>query len=188
MSITRFLAAALLAVLPLAPGSAFAAALTVSLTGSFDGSLAGRSFSGSALTFTGTADSDVADDVFGESHYALDTLTVTMNGMDYTITEPVMFFIAPDSTLAGFADPDAARSLVSFDYAAANAFYGAFAGAFSSSGGALAITGARSLALSGVDLPGAAAVPEPASWALMLAGFAIVGGTLRRRRTVVAYA
>jgi hypothetical protein len=30
------------------------------------------------------------------------------------------------------------------------------------------------------------AIPEPASWALMIAGFGLVGGTLRRRRTVVA--
>jgi hypothetical protein len=31
-----------------------------------------------------------------------------------------------------------------------------------------------------------AAVPEPASWALMIAGFGLVGGVMRRRRTVVA--
>jgi PEP-CTERM motif len=30
------------------------------------------------------------------------------------------------------------------------------------------------------------AVPEPASWALMIAGFGLVGGVMRRRRTVVA--
>ncbi len=29
-------------------------------------------------------------------------------------------------------------------------------------------------------------VPEPASWAMMLAGFGLVGGTLRRRRVVFA--
>ncbi|MGL4542836.1 MAG: PEPxxWA-CTERM sorting domain-containing protein, partial [Polymorphobacter sp.] len=27
-----------------------------------------------------------------------------------------------------------------------------------------------------------AAVPEPASWAMLIGGFALVGGTLRRRR------
>lgn len=32
----------------------------------------------------------------------------------------------------------------------------------------------------------AGAVPEPASWALMIAGFALVGATLRRRRMVAA--
>ena len=29
----------------------------------------------------------------------------------------------------------------------------------------------------------AAAVPEPASWAMMIAGFGVVGGALRRRKT-----
>jgi hypothetical protein len=33
---------------------------------------------------------------------------------------------------------------------------------------------------------GAAAVPEPASWALMIGGFGMAGGMLRRRRTAVA--
>ncbi len=31
-----------------------------------------------------------------------------------------------------------------------------------------------------------AAVPEPASWAMLVAGFGVMGGTLRRRRAVVA--
>lgn len=31
----------------------------------------------------------------------------------------------------------------------------------------------------------AAAVPEPASWALMITGFALVGGTMRRRATML---
>ena len=31
-----------------------------------------------------------------------------------------------------------------------------------------------------------AAVPEPASWAMLVAGFGVMGGTLRRRRAAVA--
>ncbi len=38
-----------------------------------------------------------------------------------------------------------------------------------------------------VILPGAA-VPEPASWALMIAGFGLVGGAMRRRTAQVTYA
>lgn len=38
-------------------------------------------------------------------------------------------------------------------------------------------------------IPGNPGVPEPASWAMMLAGFGIVGGAIRnRRRTVVTFA
>ena len=35
---------------------------------------------------------------------------------------------------------------------------------------------------------GTAAVPEPATWGLMIAGFGLVGGAMRRRRTGVAFA
>lgn len=34
----------------------------------------------------------------------------------------------------------------------------------------------------------AGAVPEPASWAMMIGGFGVVGGSLRRRRTSVRFA
>jgi hypothetical protein len=37
-----------------------------------------------------------------------------------------------------------------------------------------------------LDTPGA--VPEPASWAMMISGFGLVGGAMRRRRTSVSYA
>ncbi len=36
--------------------------------------------------------------------------------------------------------------------------------------------------------PVAASVPEPASWALMIAGFGLVGASLRRRKTLIAAA
>lgn len=41
---------------------------------------------------------------------------------------------------------------------------------------------------SGSGGPAAAAVPEPASWALMIAGFGLVGGAMRRRSARVAFA
>ena len=34
----------------------------------------------------------------------------------------------------------------------------------------------------------AAAVPEPASWALMIGGFALIGSTMRRRNAVPSFA
>jgi hypothetical protein len=36
------------------------------------------------------------------------------------------------------------------------------------------------------DIPGVGAAPEPASWALMIAGFGLAGGALRRRRSHAA--
>lgn len=51
--------------------------------------------------------------------------------------------------------------------------------------------GAWSLAITGpgTAVPaGAGAVPEPASWALMILGFGAMGATMRRRSTKVSYA
>lgn len=50
-----------------------------------------------------------------------------------------------------------------------------------------AITGLTefSFSISGAEPPSSGAVPEPSSWALMLAGFAAVGYGLRRRRASV---
>jgi len=38
----------------------------------------------------------------------------------------------------------------------------------------------------GIGQPGVAVVPEPQSWAMLIAGFGLVGAAMRRRRTVVA--
>ena len=46
--------------------------------------------------------------------------------------------------------------------------------------------GSWALDLSGVDSVATAAVPEPAAWALMIAGFMIVGTAARRRNTALA--
>lgn len=48
--------------------------------------------------------------------------------------------------------------------------------------------GTRTIVSGSVVNPDATAVPEPASWALMLTGFAAVGFALRRRRDRLAFA
>ena len=57
----------------------------------------------------------------------------------------------------------------------------------------LAMPGIASFRISGTDTFGVAqilitgaAVPEPASWALMIGGFGVIGGTLRQRRAAFA--
>ena len=49
--------------------------------------------------------------------------------------------------------------------------------------GALTRVGTLDRTLFGIAV---AAVPEPASWAMMLVGFGVVGGTMRRRRPATA--
>lgn len=58
-------------------------------------------------------------------------------------------------------------------------------GATIASGRALAINGAVTMINNSVSVP---SVPEPASWAMMLGGFGMIGGAMRRRRTAVRYA
>lgn len=49
-------------------------------------------------------------------------------------------------------------------------------------------TGPTAFQVAGLTVTDGGAVPEPASWALMVVGFGMVGASLRRRKTVVATA
>lgn len=176
MPLIRMLAVALIAIAPL---DAAAAAMPISITGTFDGTFDGRSFTGSSLTFVGTAEDDAPEDVFDEFHYRLASLSVTMNGTEHRVTEAAMFFFAPLSRLAGIADPDATKGLVRFDYSAGNRFHtDGQTQPFMTSGGYLLLSAGTNIALTGASV---AAVPEPGSWALMMLGFATIGFAQRRR-------
>jgi len=48
--------------------------------------------------------------------------------------------------------------------------------------------GGRSSTLIKLTAPAAAAVPEPATWAMLIGGFALAGASMRRRKTAVAFA
>lgn len=163
------------------------AATTITVTGTFDGTLAGQGFAGQALTFTGTTVADQPDEVFGEFQYLLASLVVTMGGTDLTVGEPAMFFVAPAGSLAGFVDPDASRGLIRFDYAMGNAVLDdALTQAFATSGGALRIGAGSGLNVTGVTL--SSAVPEPGAWVVMLVGIGGTGIAMRRRRIVTEVA
>ena len=58
-------------------------------------------------------------------------------------------------------------------------------GASIASGRALAMNGAVTLVDNNVSVP--TSVPEPASWAMMLGGFGMIGGAMRRRRVGVRF-
>lgn len=173
------LAAALIALLSFGTPAA-AAAINLSITGRFDGSFDGRSFTDHSLSFVGTSESDTPDEVFGEYQYRLTSLSVTLDGAEHQVTEAAMFFVAPLSHLAGIVDPDATKGFVRFDYSSDNRFYtDAQTQPFSTSGGLLLLQAGTNIALSGVSV---APVPEPGTWAMMIVGFALVGVATRKRR------
>lgn len=111
---------------------------------------------------------------------------------DYLVRVPVVYGL--DTTLAvqtwcwafaGAIAGDAARALCDLGH---SVYWGGITGLRSTHGHALAGWSVRSD--SGFDytrsffgtLPPAAAIPEPASWALLIAGFAMTGGALRQTR------
>ncbi len=47
---------------------------------------------------------------------------------------------------------------------------------------------ARSDVVTLASVAGAAAVPEPAAWAMMIAGLAVTGAAMRHRKIAVAFA
>ncbi len=176
---SKNLAATILALLPLASPSAGAVALNLTITGTFEGDLNDQPFSGRTIMFTGMSDSDTPDYVFDEYQYRLTSLTVKLDGTDHQVTEAAMFFIAPLSQLAGIVDPDATKGLVRFSYGSGNSFYtDAQTRMFSTSGDSLLLRAGANISIAGVSI---AAVPEPATWGLMVMGFLSVGTMIRRR-------
>lgn len=101
----------------------------------------------------------------GDDYNAGDILTVDLGGA-FDVTT-ISIFGRTDSC-CGFRD---------------NYIYTLFNGATQVGTGTL---DARATAFATANLAGA--VPEPASWALMIGGFGMVGGALRRRKATVSFA
>ena len=164
--------AAAAAVLP----AVAAATPAVIVTGTFDGSWNGTAFAAQAFTFRGAYDPAAVQEVFDEVQHPLTRLDIVSGGTTWRATEPVMFFLSPGVPLAGFVDADATRGFLRFDGAAGNAFYtDDLTAPLATTGGALSLTDGRGIAMRFAD------VPEPATWTLMILGFASAGAALRRR-------
>lgn len=187
MSIFHVITAALLAFAPVSATPAAAAIVNVTLAGTFNGMLAGNGFTDETLSFSGVTNTDSVDDVFGEFHYVLSALSVRFDGLSYDISEPTIFFIAPKSRMAGFADPDVSKGLIRFDYLNGNRVIDdGLSQPFETSGGKLQIGAGSNVSISGLAFPPPAAVPEPGTWLMLLLGFAVTGAVVRQRRSAVA--
>jgi hypothetical protein len=98
--------------------------------------------------------------------------------------QEILFGFAPGTVTISHAftnpdDNDAGANFYYFDIAAATT-NGVYESLFfgTDQAGRLTVTGARD--------PDGPVVPEPATWAMLIAGFGLVGATVRRRRAAVA--
>ncbi|THD50683.1 PEPxxWA-CTERM sorting domain-containing protein [Phenylobacterium sp.] len=192
----NFLIAAALAVstVGLAAGQASAQSITYTITGVGDGDLAGTDFTNAAYTIT--MHGDLAN-IVNSGFQALDPLSssdVDIDGIgDVTldvatrmgIYGSVGFFSRSDSIggldLLDFQLPHPVNLTTAFgpllgtDISAISQFSNV-----QSSGGALTFTSSSNVEFSSVL--GGGGVPEPATWALVLTGFAAAGAGLRAAR------
>ncbi|HEX7948029.1 MAG TPA: PEPxxWA-CTERM sorting domain-containing protein [Phenylobacterium sp.] len=91
-----------------------------------------------------------------------------------------------DSAVTLQVNNSARTSFVNGDITANHVNWKQFTTSISGSGNPTAITfrnGSTDDAFSGLDNVRLTAVPEPATWAMMIAGFGLAGATLRRRRS-----
>jgi hypothetical protein len=192
-------AAAALAILPSAPASA--ARIVYTFAGTFSGTADGRTFTGQEVVFNAVGDTATArtgaDDV---TMVDVSTMTASMGGVVvFSLAEPTIFGFDATNGNGGILDRMLGRQYSAFGapalagYDAVSSFAGVVTnltigtngGPFASSNGPSTITDITNLRFSAV-VAANDAVPEPATWGLMLAGFALVGTGLRVRRRSTA--
>ncbi len=184
----KFLLAGIVATAALAPVAA--APITYTLSGDFAGTLGGQAFNTSAV-FTGVGDTNTLFDGGYYKSVTLTSLTAFAGGVTYTVTDPTRFFANPNS-ISGFSLASGADFL---DFSAPTlATYGAstsfpatpvtfnYTSSFNTDFGQVVLSSATNLVFSATG----GTVPEPATWALMIGGFAMTGFAARRRRAAVA--
>lgn len=131
------------------------------------------------LPFTVTASGSYSFVLTGVTPASWDTFLALYSG-SFTPTSPLANVLAANDDLTGIGTSGFTVSLTT-----GTSYFGVITGFDSLDVGAwrLAISGP------GTAVAGnAGAVPEPASWALMIIGFGAVGGTMRRRSMKVSYA
>jgi hypothetical protein len=194
-------AAAVLSVAAVA-APAQAAPVTYTVSGTFDVNAGGQDYSDLNLTFTGVGDTkDTTPDLFGANDLATPLSTFTVTGSpfgSFTYSDKFAFFSNQGTQIAGFYDyttnndiidltsPDFASYQGKTTLSQRNVDFSEFYipdGTSNTPFGPAYITGARDVTF-GAEV---AAVPEPASWAMMIGGVGMAGGALRRqRRTAVS--
>lgn len=176
-----------------APIAANAATIVYSITGDYSGSRGGESFSGPA-TLTGIGDTaDSFNPASSVTAVTLSSLTFTVGSVSSLIGGSNVFFVNRSARTGGFAlsDGGSFRTLLLTDafltYDGLSSLSSTVASAvalpysFSTDAGAVTVNTA-----SNVRFAAAAAVPEPASWAMMILGFSVIGYAMRRK-TVLRY-
>jgi PEP-CTERM motif len=176
----------------LAASAAQATPITFTETVTGSGLLGGDSFTNAVVTFTGTADTGDVVGAYQISHLPLSVDVADLGSADFT--DDILLFANSVSSDIGFGDTTTGFALL---------FVGGFPGGynlqsdFSLTGPAIVNPGQSSGTTAGAFLFSSTAetavfdaklspTPEPAAWALMIAGFGLTGVALRRRRAAIA--
>jgi hypothetical protein len=172
--------------------------ITYDLTGSFTG-VNGGPFRDVSAVFTGIGNTDDAFS-FGDNVTVvpLSSFTALAGGLTYTFTTPISYFVNRQFNLSGFISSDIERGFIRFNSTSGAGFANydgtsnlaptaldfytdGATSAFVTDRGDVLVTSASNLVLTAST---AGAVPEPATWAMMIGGMGVVGGAMRRRRSV----
>lgn len=174
----------------LAPVAVSAQPITYTYTAALSGAVNGSQFSGVG-TFTGVADTSSTIAFDGWPALQLDAFSLLLDGVTYDVFTPMLFFSNNEYGIAGFVAKGSEVDGFSFyspaliDYTgvteiAADTTSNYVSASFIVDQGILMLNGQGDGSFSATLDAGA--VPEPASWALMIAGFGLLGGSMRRVR------